>query len=225
VTLPIEVFVGDSRSEVDASLLSALPVATASGATSTTAAATAATTTVTRTPVTTAPATTTTATTTATAGTTVKQPVSATPITKGETVSGPAVVAPSSVTAFPAADGYVVVHWSPVPGATGYYIFQQLPTGAWAGASLAGGNAGIADTIGTTFQLAPGSYRLAVASVFDDESSVLLRTVIQTFVSRKIDNPYNRFSVDRESDLDRKISILFYKAPYAVDRIGDPDTG
>jgi len=171
VTLPIEVFVGDARSEVDASLLSASAVATASGTTSAptaatpTATSTTATTTVTRAPVTIAP---TSATTSTTAGTTLKQPIaSATPITKGETVSGPAVVPPSSVTAFPGADGYVVVHWSPVPDATGYYIFQQLPTGAWAGASLAGGNAGITDTIGTTFQLAPGSYRLAVASVFD----------------------------------------------------------
>ena len=174
VTLPIEVFVGDARSEVDASLLSASPVATASGATSATATAAPTTATVTSTTVAIAPTTataTTSATTTTSTATTLKQPIaSGTPITKGETVaasSAPAVVPPSSVTAIPAGDGYVVVHWSPVPDATGYYIFQQLPTGAWAGASLAGGNAGIADTIGTTFQLAPGSYRLAVVSVFD----------------------------------------------------------
>src|SRR6188768_1886681 len=66
------------------------------------------------------------------------------------------------------------------------------------------------------------TYRLT--AVLDNERSVASRAVIQTPVSGKIDYTDDRFSVDREPDLDRKIAVLFYKAPGAVDRVRDPDS-
>ena len=43
-------------------------------------------------------------------------------------------------------------------------------------------------------------------------------------MSGKINDADHRLAVDRETDLDREVAVLFYKSPRAVDRIRDPDT-
>lgn len=162
VSVAVDTYIGDRRADVDPALLAApaqsivtptsspaAPVAPAAGAPPTAGAPPA------------AGAPTATTTRPGTAPTAAGMPRRA-----GAPAGGTTLAAPSNVRTSYVTGGMTAVRWNPVRGATGYVLLVRSPGGAWAGGNqLTVGNAGVADTVAFTRQLAEGTYELSATAV------------------------------------------------------------